>query len=1052
MLHHLLGVISEKTGYDLDDLESDMELEADLGIDTVKQAEIFGEMRDTFGIARDDNFMLADYPTIEALAAWLSSQMGEGAPAPTEAPAAPIPATPTPEELPTATEEAAPAPEEALPSDQLPESFALRRPVWVSRERLQGEALQGKKVRVIGSSDLANALRQALKRKGTVDTEKAEMVVDLASGVSVSFDVAKEMDSHPPKQWVAICHPAPGAVSSAASHGARAGHAKALGREWSETRARVIQLGLGFSDSSAAEAICAELASPQSGQEVTLTQRGRQVLELVVEPGYTVAKRPENEVILVTGGGRGITARLAVELARRAPATLLLVGRSPAGEEPLDEEAVKKEVREGLKAKGERVTPAAIEKVLAPLRKKEEIRQTLVTLRELGSNAEYLLCDMSEPDEVRALVSGAIERHGTIHGCIHGAGVEESRLLADKDEQAFQRVFNGKALGGIALFSKLPAEAWVLSMGSVAGRFGNAGQVDYSAANEAMAQACTARPRSLHMDWTAWGDVGMAVRGGMQSLLEGRGVELLPAEAGAILAIDLVDSGLEGELVVSGRLGGLLPSPDHPLVDGADFEGKAWTIQRTVSLESDPWILDHAINGTPVLPGVIGLELMTAAAQLIHPGLEYGGLTQVAFNSPIKMHRNEPVELQVVATPIDGHRTQCTLFSERTLKKGKQLRVEHFTGTIWLGKGPEVEALGSGGEAEGRISAEEIYQRFFHGERFQVLNGAENVLAESMDCTGSVEHAGIGDGLSSQPLVLEAAFQGAGLHTMITEGVLALPSAIEAVARPARVVDGAPMRLAVRRRGDLYDVDVTQEHGCILQLRGFAMTSLGPLPEADRFESISESASESTLASATVEEGNQEGLLSPEEMSALGERGNLKRISERVAGRVAAKRAIVALRGATPEEIHIHNLESGAPVVRIADQPGPMLSISHSHGHAVAVVREKGPVGVDLEAILPRDRSFVEEWFSDQEQDLVGNDPHLQTLAWSAKEAVLKVLGKGMALNPREVSLVRVEGQMLHVELSGAVARAHAHMGGGKIDLQWRLFEGMLLVDAQLAA
>ena len=40
-------------------------------------------------------------------------------------------------------------------------------------------------------------------------------------------------------------------------------------------------------------------------------------------------------------------------------------------------------------------------------------------------------------------------------------------------------------------------------------------------------------PRSLHIDWTAWGDVGMAVRGGMQSLLEGRGVQLLPADAGA---------------------------------------------------------------------------------------------------------------------------------------------------------------------------------------------------------------------------------------------------------------------------------------------------------------------------------------------------------------------------------------------------------------------------------------------------------------------------------------------------------------------------------------
>ena len=44
-----LGIISEKTGYDTDELEPDFELEADLGIDTVKQAEIFGEVREHFG-------------------------------------------------------------------------------------------------------------------------------------------------------------------------------------------------------------------------------------------------------------------------------------------------------------------------------------------------------------------------------------------------------------------------------------------------------------------------------------------------------------------------------------------------------------------------------------------------------------------------------------------------------------------------------------------------------------------------------------------------------------------------------------------------------------------------------------------------------------------------------------------------------------------------------------------------------------------------------------------------------------------------------------------
>ena len=75
----LLGIISEKTGYETDELDLDFELEADLGIDTVKQAEIFGEVREHFGIQQDENFRLSDYPTIESLIGWIAERVAEGA-------------------------------------------------------------------------------------------------------------------------------------------------------------------------------------------------------------------------------------------------------------------------------------------------------------------------------------------------------------------------------------------------------------------------------------------------------------------------------------------------------------------------------------------------------------------------------------------------------------------------------------------------------------------------------------------------------------------------------------------------------------------------------------------------------------------------------------------------------------------------------------------------------------------------------------------------------------------------------------------------------------
>ncbi len=54
----------EKTGYPKDMLDVDLDLEADLGVDTVKQAEMFAAIREIYSIPRDENRKLRDYPTL----------------------------------------------------------------------------------------------------------------------------------------------------------------------------------------------------------------------------------------------------------------------------------------------------------------------------------------------------------------------------------------------------------------------------------------------------------------------------------------------------------------------------------------------------------------------------------------------------------------------------------------------------------------------------------------------------------------------------------------------------------------------------------------------------------------------------------------------------------------------------------------------------------------------------------------------------------------------------------------------------------------------------
>lgn len=87
-------------------------------------------------------------------------------------------------------------------------------------------------------------------------------------------------------------------------------------------------------------------------------------------------------------------------------------------------------------------------------------------------------------------------------------------------------------------------------------------------------------------------------------------------------------------------------------------------------------------------------------------------------------------------------------------------------------------------------------------------------------------------------------------------------------------------------------------------------------------------------------------------------------------------------------------------------------------------------VGVDIETVEPRPASFVEDWFVPEEWPLLLTEEDCAR-AWAVKEAVLKALGVGMAVSPREV---RVESlQNPSVLLSGAAAQRHRDLGGAPI-------------------
>jgi len=251
-----------------------------------------------------------------------------------------------------------------------------------------------------------------------------------------------------------------------------------------------------------------------------------------VEVGYRDGIRRALKVIAAdgaprgTGGARGITAGLAMSLARRFGCTLELVGRTPLPTE--EDETTDAELADAkdpialkrlLAARGAASSPAEIESLSRRILAEREIRATLKEIRAAGSEVRYHAVDVRDEGAFSAVIDDIYERRGWLDGVIHGAGVIEDKLLVDKTLQSFDRVFDTKVMGALTL-----------------ARFGNRGQTDYAAANDLLDKLAhhlneKLDGRVLSVNWGPWDSTGM-VSPQLRREYERHGVGLISLAAG----------------------------------------------------------------------------------------------------------------------------------------------------------------------------------------------------------------------------------------------------------------------------------------------------------------------------------------------------------------------------------------------------------------------------------------------------------------------------------------------------------------------------------------
>ncbi len=259
-----------------------------------------------------------------------------------------------------------------------------------------------------------------------------------------------------------------------------------------------------------------------------------------------------DSVVVLVGGARGITARIALSLAAAARCRIELIGRTPAPEGP--ESAVTASavdaagIRAALIASGLRA-PAEIERTVSATLAAREVAGTLEKLRELGARPTYHALDVRDGEALSRLLKDIHAEHGRLDGVLYAAGIIEDKAIADKDPESFARVFATKADGARALFDGLDSlpnpPRFTVLFGSIAAVFGNRGQSDYASANDALeslgaAWSARSGARCLTVHWGPWaptGEHGGMVTPELMQAYAKRGIALIDPEEGALAVL-----------------------------------------------------------------------------------------------------------------------------------------------------------------------------------------------------------------------------------------------------------------------------------------------------------------------------------------------------------------------------------------------------------------------------------------------------------------------------------------------------------------------------------
>ncbi|MEN9919507.1 MAG: hypothetical protein RL662_1943 [Bacteroidota bacterium] len=568
----LLDIVSEKTGYPTDMLGLDLDLEADLSIDSIKRMEIVGSLRDKLNItgsledSEDAIEKMASIKTLNGLIGWIEELANDSKKEDQKSLTAVVEETTTEAE-----------------ADIMRMRFVLEEKFLDSSERL---LIDGKRFALTDDGGMYTpGIKKMMEENGALvdiingsqDLKSYDGLIILTASrgtkkytINEAFSMIKSTDLTKIK-WVYTLSDSLANVKSAKGISELKhiqgfpGLIKSLAHEFTGINFRAVVSHSIFEKETLPQLVIDELLAREASHVEIVYKGGKRCFfnptpEKLKTEGSGNLDLNRDSVILVFGGAQGITPELMSELAKQYPCNYILVGRS---ENPTAEFAKyksldsKEKIRKYLIMEEQMKSPAEIEQKVQKIFKANQIALNIDKIAKTGATVSYVSLDITNEKALRAFIQGTYYTYGKIDGIIHAAGLLDDKLFIHKSVESFGQVYATKITPLHVLLEELHADIKLFVMfSSVASSYGNKGQTDYASANSvfdliASTLSDKIEARILTVNWGPWKGTGM-VSDALEAEFKKRGVGLIPLKGGAEYFVKELKYGTDTNVLVMG--------------------------------------------------------------------------------------------------------------------------------------------------------------------------------------------------------------------------------------------------------------------------------------------------------------------------------------------------------------------------------------------------------------------------------------------------------------------------------------------------------------------